>query len=238
MIRTAAAALYVALMALLLGPPLLLYSVIVGSTSLLFRAGRGVAVLAVRGVGVRMRVEGIENIPPGTCLFAANHTSFADPPVIVGAIPRDIAILAKRSLFAIPIIGTGFRMAHFVPVDRSSRGSAVESLDLAARYMKNGVSYLIYPEGTRSLNGRLRPFKRGGFALAIKAGVPVVPVACAGAHRVLPKNSLRITPGEIVVRFCLPVDAREFTLEQRGALAERVHAEIAAALPSDQQPAS
>ena len=129
-------------------------------------------------------------------------------------------------------------MAHFVPVDRSSRGSAVESLELAAHYMRKGVSYLIYPEGTRSASGRLLPFKRGAFALAIKAGVPVVPVACIGAHRVMPKSSLRIAPGEIVVRFCPPVDARDFTLEMRGALAERVHAAIAAVLPADQQPAT
>jgi 1-acyl-sn-glycerol-3-phosphate acyltransferase len=103
--------------------------------------------------------------------------------------------------------------------------------------MKNGVSFLIYPEGTRSPDGRLLPFRRGAIALAIKAGVPVVPVACSGAHRVIPKKSYRITPGEVVVRFCPAVDSSQYSIARRNELAERVHAAIAAALPPDQQPA-
>jgi 1-acyl-sn-glycerol-3-phosphate acyltransferase len=236
MIRTAIAFICLALITLLLGPPLLLYSLLAGSTDLLFRAGRRAAVQAVRGAGVRTRAEGIENIPAGTCLFVANHTSNIDPPVIVGAIPRRIAILVKKSIFAIPVVGTAFRMAHFVPIDRAQPSDAKVSLDLAAQYMKQGTSFLIYPEGTRSANGRLLPFKKAGFALAIKARVPVVPVACSGAHRILPKGSLWVSPGEIIVRFCPPVDATAFPLERRGDLAARVHAAIAAALPSDQRP--
>ncbi len=103
--------------------------------------------------------------------------------------------------------------------------------------MKRGVSFLIYPEGTRSPDGRLLPFRRGAFVLAIKAGVPVVPVACSGAHRVIPKKSYRITPGDVVVHFCPAVNAAEYSLDRRNELAERVHAAIAAALPPDQQPA-
>jgi 1-acyl-sn-glycerol-3-phosphate acyltransferase len=102
--------------------------------------------------------------------------------------------------------------------------------------MKSGVSFLIYPEGTRSPDGRLLPFRRGAFVLAIKAGVPVVPVACSGAHRVIPKKSYRITPGEVVVRFCPAIDSAQYSIARRNELAERVHAAIAAALPSDQQP--
>jgi 1-acyl-sn-glycerol-3-phosphate acyltransferase len=104
--------------------------------------------------------------------------------------------------------------------------------------MRQGVSFLIYPEGTRSPDGRLLPFRRGAFVLAIKAGVPVVPVACSGAHRVIPKRSYRITPGEVVVRFCPAIDSSEYPVARRSELAERVHAAIAAALPPDQQPAA
>ena len=236
MIRTAIVAVYLPFFVLLFGPPFLLHAVLTGSAGRLFDVGRKGVVLIIRAVGVRTRVEGLENIPAGTCLFAANHTSNVDPPVIVGAIPRRIAILLKKSIFSIPIVGTAFRLAHFVPVDREHYEEAVASLDLAAEYMKQGTSFLIYPEGTRSPDGRLRPLKRGAFLLAIKAGVPVVPVACAGAHRVMPKKSLRTTPGEVMVRFCPPVDARAYTLEQRGELAARVHAAIAAALPPDQRP--
>ena len=156
----------------------------------------------------------------------------------MGAIPRRIAILAKKSLFAIPIVGPAFRIAHFVPVDRSNAERALAAIDEAVGHMKNGLSFLIYPEGTRSPDGRLRPFRHGAFVLAIKAGVPVVPVACSGAHRVLAKRSYRVRPGEVLVRFCPPIDPADYSLEKRGELAARVHDALAAALPPDQQPAA
>jgi 1-acyl-sn-glycerol-3-phosphate acyltransferase len=238
MIRTAIVGIFLSVVALTLGLPFVLLAVITRSADILYKVGLTSVLIIVRAVGVRTRVEGVENIPPETCLFAANHTSNADPPAIVGAIPRRIAILAKKSLFSIPVVGPAFRIARFVPVNRQKHEDAVASLELAAEYMREGTSFLIYPEGTRSPDGRLQQFKRGAFVLAIKAGVPVVPVACAGAHRIMPKKSWRTTPGEIVVRFCPPIDAREYSLDRRSDLAERVHAAIAAALPPDQQPLS
>jgi 1-acyl-sn-glycerol-3-phosphate acyltransferase len=181
-------------------------------------------------------VEGLENIPPGTCVFAANHTSNADGPVIVGAIPRRIAILAKKSLFNIPVVGTAFRQARFTPVDRGSPERAKASIELAVGYVKQGTSFLIFPEGTRSKDGRLQPFKSGALLLAIGAGVPVVPVACIGAHRIIPKNSPSIRPGEATVRFCPPIDAAAYRPADRAKLAERVRAAIADGLPPDQRP--
>src|SRR5580704_5527632 len=186
MIRSVLFALYLSVYTLIVGPPLVLYAALTGSVEALYWAGVKGLMFIVRLLGMRTRVEGLENIPPGTCVFASNHTSNADGPAIVGAIPRRIAILGKKSLFAIPVVGTAFRMAHFVPVDRHNRGQAAASIEVAAEKMKNGVSFLIYPEGTRSADGRLLPFRRGAFVLAIKAGVPVVPVACSGAHRVIP----------------------------------------------------
>lgn len=238
MIRSAFVAVSLTIVAIVVGLPLLLYVAITGHIDPLYRTGVGAAVWIARAAGLRTRVEGLENIPAGTCLFAANHTSNADAPAIVGAIPRRIAILAKKSLFAIPIVGSAFRLAQFVPVDRGRPGRAAASIDVAAEMMKKGVSFLVYPEGTRSPDGRLLPFRRGAFVLAIKAGVPVVPVACSGAHRVVPKNSYRVTPGDVVVRFCPPIDATQYSLERRSELARRVHAAIAAALPPDQQPAA
>lgn len=237
MIRAAFVALAITIVAIVAGPPLLAYVLLTGKVDPLYHGGVDSIVWIARLAGLRTRVEGLENIPQGTCLFVANHTSNADAPAIVGSIPRRIAILAKKSLFAIPIVGTAFRLAQFVPVDRANPERAVESIDVAVERMKRGVSFLIYPEGTRSQNGRLLPFRRGAFVLAIKAGVPVVPVACSGAHRVLPKMSCRITPGDVLVRFCRAVNAAEYSLDRRNELAERVHAAIAAALPPDQQPA-
>ena len=238
MIRSAFIALSLTVVTIFVGLPLLLYAMISGNANPLYRAGVAVTVWTCRVAGLRTRVEGLENIPPGACLFAANHTSNSDGPAIVGAIPRRIAILAKKSLFAIPIVGPAFRIAHFVPVDRGNAERALGAIDEAVGHMKNGLSFLIYPEGTRSADGRLRPFRHGAFVLAIKAGVPVVPVACSGAHRVLPKRSYRVRPGEVLVRFCPPIDPRDYSLDKRGELAERVHDALAAALPPDQQPAS
>jgi 1-acyl-sn-glycerol-3-phosphate acyltransferase len=237
MIRTAFVALSLAVITIVVGLPLLLYVAITGKIDPLYRTGVAAVIWVCRAAGLRTRVEGLENIPPRTCLFAANHTSNADPPAIVAAIPRRIAILAKKSLFAIPIVGPAFRLAQFVPVDRSNPEQAAASIEVAAEEMKKGVSFLIYPEGTRSPDGRLLRFRRGAFVLAIKAGVPVVPVACSGAHRVVPKKSYRIRPGEVVVRFCPAIDAAEYSLDRRNELAARVHDAIAAALPADQQPA-
>jgi len=236
MIRTAIVSVFLVLYTLVLGPPLILYSLLTGSVDLLYRMGLGGVLFITRTVGVRFRAEGTENIPAGVCIFVSNHASNVDPPAIVGAIPRRIAILVKDSLFRIPIISRAFRLARFVPVNRSDPEAARASVEKAVEYLKQGVSFLVYPEGTRSPDGRLRPFKKGSFVMAIKAGVPVVPVACAGAHRVMGKGELRIHPGEIVVRFQPPISTSGYTIEQRDKLAARVRAAIAAALPPDQRP--
>jgi 1-acyl-sn-glycerol-3-phosphate acyltransferase len=190
----------------------------------------------VRAVGVRVRVRGLDRIPGGVCLFAANHTSSADAPAVVDAIPRRIAVLLKESLFKWPIVGQAFWSAHFIPVNRKQHESAVASVEKAAEAMRAGQSFLIYPEGTRSPDGRLQRFKKGAVVMAIKAGVPIVPVVCSGAHKIMEKRSLVIHPGEIRVEFLEPIDASKYSLEERDVLNERVHDAMAAALPEDQRP--
>ncbi len=236
MFRTLFVAVFLTFYILLFGPFLLLYSLAVGNAALLYRAGLGGVMFAVRAVGVRVRIEGIENIPLGACLFAANHTSSADAPAVVGAIPRQISVLVKESLFRIPIVGQAFRLAGFLPVNRADRDSAIASVDRATLAIRGGTSFLIYPEGTRSPDGRLQAFKKGAVVMAIKAGVPIVPVACAGAHRIMEKRSLVIHPGVIDVRFCPAIDASRYSFEQREELLEVVRRALAAGLPSDQRP--
>lgn len=221
---------------LVLGPPLILLTLITKSATLMYWTGVKMVVYVTRIAGEKVTVEGAENIPPGVCLFAANHTSNADAPAIVGAIPRRIAILGRKSLFDIPVVGMAFRLAKFVPVDRGNRDAALESVKMAVQYIREGFSFLVYPEGTRSPDGRLQRFKKGSFAIAIEAGVPIVPVACAGAHRIMKKNSLIVRPGKVTVRFGKPIDASKFTIEQRDDLAQIVHEAIAADLPEDQKP--
>jgi 1-acyl-sn-glycerol-3-phosphate acyltransferase len=236
MLRTLFIAVFLSLYILILGPPLLLYTLISQHIDPLYWAGLKGVMFFVRAVGVRVRVEGKAKIPDRVCLFVANHTSSADAPAVVGAIPRRIAVLLKESLFKWPIVGQAFTLAHFIPVNRKDRESAISSVEKAADAMRAGQSFLIYPEGTRSPDGRLQEFKKGAVVLAIKAGVPVVPVLCSGAQRVMAKHSMVIHPGEILVEFLDPIDASKYSWEERDTLNQRVHDAMAAGLPPDQRP--
>jgi 1-acyl-sn-glycerol-3-phosphate acyltransferase len=236
MLRTLFIGVFLSLYIIVAGIPLLIYTVISKNPDALYWAGVRGVMFFVRAVGVRVRVVGTERIPAGTSLFVANHTSSADAPAVVGAIPRRIAILLKKSLFAYPIVGQAFHRAHFIPVDRSKQESAIASLEKAIEAMRAGQSFLIYPEGTRSPDGRLQEFKKGAVVMAINAGVPIVPMACSGAHRIMEKKSLVIHPGEIIVEFLEPIDASKYTFEERDVLNKIVHDAMAAALPEDQKP--
>jgi 1-acyl-sn-glycerol-3-phosphate acyltransferase len=238
MIRTAFVAISLGLYVLVLGPPLILFTLVTRSADLMYWVGVKGLVFITRVAGMRVDVQGRENIPSGVCLFAANHTSNADAPAIVGAIPRRLAIFGRKSLFDIPIVGLAFRLAKFVPVDRGNREAALGSVKQAVEYIKTGSSFLVYPEGTRSPDGRMQRFKKGSFVMAIEAGVPIVPVACSGAHRIMKKNSLVIHPGRVTVRFGKPVDVSGYTVEQRNTLAQQVHDAVAAQLADDQKPAT
>jgi 1-acyl-sn-glycerol-3-phosphate acyltransferase len=236
MLRALFIVVFLSIYILILGPPLLLYTLVTRHVDPLYWAGVKGVMFFVRAVGVKVRVEGRANIPEGVCLFVANHTSSADAPAVVGAIPRRIAVLLKQSLFQWPIVGQAFTLAHFIPVNRRDRESAISSVEKAAEAMRAGQSFLIYPEGTRSPDGRLQEFKKGAAALAIRAGAPIVPVLCSGAHRVMAKRSMVIHPGEILVEFLEPIDASKYTWEERDALRQRVHDVMAAGLPADQRP--
>jgi 1-acyl-sn-glycerol-3-phosphate acyltransferase len=236
MLRTLFIGVFLSLYIIVAGIPLLLYAVISKNPDKLYWAGVRGVMFFVRAVGVRVRVAGTERIPSGTCLFIANHTSTVDAPAVVGAIPRRIAILLKQSLFRYPIVGQAFHLAHFIPVDRSKQESAIASLEKAIEAMRAGQSFLIYPEGTRSPDGRLQEFKKGAVVMAIKAGVPIVPIACSGAHRIMRKRSLEIHAGEILVEFLAPIDASQYIFEEREKLNAVVHDALAAGLPPDQRP--
>jgi 1-acyl-sn-glycerol-3-phosphate acyltransferase len=236
MLRTIFIGVFLSLYIIVAGIPLLIYTVISKNPGALYWAGVRGVMFFVRAVGIRVRVAGAERIPPGTCLFVANHTSSADAPAVVGAIPRRITILLKKSLFNYPIVGQAFHLAHFIPVERSKRDSAIESVERAIEAMRAGQSFLIYPEGTRSPDGRLQDFKKGAVVMAIKAGVPIVPIVCSGAHRVMEKRSLVIHPGEILVEFLESIETSKYTFEERERLNEVVHDAMAAALPPDQRP--
>src|SRR6266851_6792535 len=148
MLRTLFIGVFLSLYILLVGLPLLVYTLITKNPDPVYWAGVKGVMFFVRVVGVRIRVRGLERIPRGVCLFVANHTSSADAPAVVGAIPRRVAILLKESLFNWPIAAQAFTLAGFIPVKRSERDSAIVSVDKAKESLRGGRSFLIYPEGT------------------------------------------------------------------------------------------
>jgi len=236
MIRTIAVMLYVLPALVFVLPLLILWTLITGDANFMYWVFIGALRVTMRIAGIHIRVEGTEHIPRGVCVFASNHASNIDPVALVPNIPRRVALLAKKEVFSVPILSKALHLARLVPVDRADREAAAESVDIAVEYLKEGLSFLVYPEGTRSPDGHLLPFKKGTFVMAIRAGVPVVPVSLAGTQRLMRKGDWTLHPGEVIVRYGPPVDASEYSPDQRDLLRQRVQDLVTAGLPEDQKP--
>lgn len=149
-------------------------------------------------------------LPDGPLIFVSNHESALDIWVLVSLVPRSIRFIAKVELFRIPIFGTYLKLGGHIPVDRGNHARAVASLRHAAATVRGGTSLIVFPEGTRSRDGRVHPFKKGPFVVAMEAGVPVVPIAISGTGRITPKKLVAVSPGVARVAFGAPVDPRKF----------------------------
>jgi len=183
--------------------------------------------MALALCGIRYRVTGRENIPHGTAVvFCANHESNVDPPVLFRALHRQLHILYKAELRSVPLMRTVLDVGGYVAVDRSDRDQAMRSLAQGAASLRAGNSFLIFPEGTRSRTGQMLPFKKGGFIMAITAGVPVVPVAITGGRNAMRKGSAFVRPVHVSVRIGRPVPTAGLTLDDRAELVARVRAEV------------
>jgi len=181
-----------------------------------------------RIAGVRVRVEGLANIDPGRIyIFAGNHCSQYDIFSFQGYFPHDFRWIAKKELFRIPVFGLAMHRVGYIPIDRSHGRQALKSLDEAARRIASGSSVLIFPEGTRSADGTLQEFKAGAVLLAIKAGVPIVPLGFNGSHEVLPKGRLLPRNGEIVIRIGTPIPTGHYRTADKQVLAVELHAAVA-----------
>lgn len=201
---------------------------------LLYRVARWGVRLGLWLAGVRICVNGAENLPrQGPCVYMANHLSNVDPPVLVAVLPLRIAMMGKKQVFSIPVLGTAIRLADFVSVDRENPEAARVSVDETLEKLQRGTSFLVFPEGTRSPDGRLQRFKHGVFVLALRAGVPIVPITLDGSREVMAKGKWEIYPGEVRVTIHPPVETRHRRLEERQRLAEEVQAVVASALPAD-----
>jgi 1-acyl-sn-glycerol-3-phosphate acyltransferase len=176
---------------------------------------------------IRVKVEGLEKLDPrGAYVFVANHGSFMDIPALLASLPQQFRFFAKKSLYGIPLLGTHLRRAGHLPVDRSNPRASLKSMMEAARIISaRGVSVLNFPEGGRSAEG-LREFKEGPAYIAIKAGVPVVPVAIIGMRDLLPMGSIHLKSGKVVLRVGDPIATKGMASSDRMELTQRLYREV------------
>ncbi len=179
---------------------------------------------------VRLEVEGREHLVPGPVIVMANHQSLLDIPVLFLGLPYEIRFVAKNELRYVPVLGQGMKAMGHLFVDRSNHAQATTTLNNAAAEIRSGTSIAVFPEGTRTTDGRLLPFKKGGFVLAIKSGVPIVPVTIVDSIVPLPKGAMSIRAGTIHLRIHQPIETRDYTLETKDALMEAVRTAIESGL--------
>jgi 1-acyl-sn-glycerol-3-phosphate acyltransferase len=196
-----------------------------GNSSHAFARLWGKILLAVSFI--RVRSEGIENLDSkATYVFVANHASYMDIPALLSQLPQSFRFFAKKALYKIPFLGWHLRWAGHLPVDRSNARNSLKSMSEGARVIaRKHLSVLLFPEGGRSPHG-LREFKEGAAYIAIKAGVPVVPVAIVGMRELLPMGSIHLRSGQVIVRVGRPIPTTGLKLADRLRLTERLHAEI------------
>ena len=207
------------------------WAVITGDANPLYRGSMWVVRSAFRVGGIRVVITGRENVPPHTaCIFMSNHVSNLDPPALLPSIPGRTSAFLKRSLMKIPVLGYGLKLGEFVPVDRDGRvENAIESVRIARAVLQKGLHITTFVEGTRSRDGRLLPFKKGPFYLAIETGAPCIPVSIHGSETLMSKGSLRVKRGTVHITFHPPVDPRAHN--NREELMAAVRASIASGLP-------
>jgi 1-acyl-sn-glycerol-3-phosphate acyltransferase len=191
--------------------------------------------LLVKVSDVRVEVEGEHNFDPNRPhVFMANHQSHYDIFAILGFLPVQVRFMAKKELYRIPVFGWTLHAIGHIQIDRYNPRRASASYFRAAERIRNGTSVFIFPEGTRSPDARLLPFKKGGFVLAIKAGVPIVPISISGGCKVLPKHKLVLRRGVIKMVIDKPIDTREYQLENKKDLIARVKNVIISNLREDE----
>ena len=213
-------------------------SFIMGDVRVLYRLFMWGAWAGVWITGVRVETFGLDQFDHSrSYIFMTNHVSNLDPPIQIPLIPRRTSVMVKKELFKVPILGRVMRMGSLVPVDRGNREAGIEAVRAAkAVIAEQGVNMTIYVEGKRSFDGKLLPFKKGPFYLAMECGVPVIPITIVGTHYTMPKTRFSIRPGKVKVIFHPPIEPKDFV--SRDCLMERVRAAIESGLPEEyRQPA-
>ncbi len=224
MLRTYAAVPLVLLYTLVLGPPALLAGLVDRSGRWPHAFARLWSRLILATVGIDVRVSGAENVPASPAVFAANHASAFDVPVLFGALPVVFRIVHKRSLYLLPVVGWYLYLAGHIGIDRANPFRARKSLAAAAERIRSGTNVAVFPEGTRSPDGAVHLFKRGSFVLALNANVPIVPVSLVGVKRLVPRGLLSLRSGTLAVRIHPAVATAGVDASTAETLAESVRA--------------
>ncbi len=220
--------LYLVLGTLLLSAVAIVVGLFDRSGNGVFRVGRlwSRGVLATHGVALEVEIDpAVSTERP--VVYMANHQSLLDIPALLASLPGQARMLAKRSLFHIPLFGWAIWLGGFIAIDRKNRSRAKQSFDSAVERLRSGTSALVFPEGTRSTDGALLPFQRGGMLLALKSGLPIVPVGLEGTGEARPKRGWVVRPGRVRVRYGAPIDVSEAGVSQRAALTEQVRSTVA-----------
>jgi 1-acyl-sn-glycerol-3-phosphate acyltransferase len=195
--------------------------------NLLYVLGHWGVTVGTSLAGIRTRVAGRENVPAGQAVvFCSNHQSNIDPPILFNALHRRLHVLFKKELTKLPLLGKAFQVGGFVPIDRASREQSMAAIDQAAESLRQGNSFLTFPEGTRSRTGTLLPFKRGPFLMALKAQVPIVPVAVQGGTASMQKGSPIVRPAVVSVRIGAPIPTSGMDVSDRQKLADLVREHV------------
>jgi 1-acyl-sn-glycerol-3-phosphate acyltransferase len=221
---------------LVVGLPFLIHAWLAKNTDRLYQVGITGARMALWLSGVRLEVHGLEKIPHGrAAIYMPNHQSNCDPPAVITILPP-VLVMAKQEFFRVPVLGRAMVYRGFIPVDRKNREKAIAAVEQAVESMKAGNSFLAFPEGTRSPDGRLQMFKKGLFVMAIKAGALIVPISVSGARKVMPKGQFVIHPGRVRITIQDPISAENFTLEGRRELIKLTRQAVMKGLDPEEWP--
>jgi 1-acyl-sn-glycerol-3-phosphate acyltransferase len=232
-LRALAAVPLIGLSTLVLGLLAILAGLVDGQGGMSRALGRAWARCVLAAVGVEVEVRGAEHVPAGAAVYAANHGSALDIPILLARLPADFRMIHKSSLSSVPVLGWSLRFAGHIAIDRRHPFSARRSLQTAVRTLREGASLAVFPEGTRSADARVRPFKRGSFVLAIEAGAPVVPVSLDGVKRVVPRGISTLRPGAVRMTIHPPIETKALAPGGAAALAEEVRRIVASGCQED-----